>query len=769
MIDWKTPKFLPAPAMVLPVLLAVALGCGPAEAPPDARRAPVRNLLLITIDTLRADHVGAYGDRAATPNLDRLAAAGTVFERCIAQAPLTLPSHTTILSGTSPLHHRVRDNGGLVVPDELELVSEILNRQGFSTGAFIGAYVLHSKWGLDQGFDRYADDFERSRYDRLLLQNSKRAEEVVGPAAAWIEAAGERRFFAWVHVFDPHTPYDPPPPFDVDPRGAYSGEVAYVDHVLGGFLDRLESAGLLADTLVLVTSDHGEGLGQHGELEHGFFVYDTTIKVPLIVRAPFAPARARWSGLVEHTDLVPTMLEAAGVDVPPAVQGRSLWPVLAGGDPEARTAAYAETFYPRLHYGWSELRALYRGDRKLIAAPRPELFDLAADPGELRDLAGDPASARELAAMSCELEALMAELSSAALTPAAAFATAEDRAALEALGYVTTRVERSGEDVLADPKDKLGVFNRLAEAGGLVGEGRHEGAIAIASEAVAADPDLVEGHILLGNAQRALGRLTAAIASYRRALELKPDANFVMVDLVASLLEGGEAGEALAEGRIFLDTFPDDPVLNRQVSEAAVAVGELEIALDLLEAALAAEPDDGHTLTRAGELALRLGNGERADALLRRALEVAPGSRGAWYLLGKIAAAEGRGDEALASFQREADEHPRAYLAAFDAALILAGRGEREQALRYCRQAVAAEPPMGGPYFMLASDLLDRGERLEEAIALCRTGIAAEPVPQSRLVGYQVLLPLLERTGRPDAYANAAREAAALQRSIDER
>ncbi len=272
--------------LVIAFLLSVSMGCQ-VNKTHDLTKLRDFNVILVTIDTLRADYVGAYGGKARTPNMDRLADEGVLFERCIAQTPLTLPSHTTILSGTYPLHHGVRDNGGFVVPEELELVSETLKGKGLDTSAFIAAYVLHSKWGLAQGFDTYADDFDRARYKGLFLQNEKRADEVVASAKKWLRAHKDNHFFSWIHLFDPHTPYDPPPPFDKHVGESYRGEVEYTDHAIGELFSFLKETGLYDKSLIILTADHGESLGHHGEGEHGFFVYEPTVSVPLIIRAPF--------------------------------------------------------------------------------------------------------------------------------------------------------------------------------------------------------------------------------------------------------------------------------------------------------------------------------------------------------------------------------------------------------------------------------------------------------------------------------------------------
>ncbi len=374
--------------IAIALLLSISGGCR-ADKNHDFEKLRELNVILVTVDTLRADHVGAYGGVARTPNMDRLADEGVVFEHCIAQTPLTLPSHTTILSGTYPLHHGVRDNGGFVVPDELELVSETLKKRGLETSAFIAAYVLHSKWGLAQGFDTYADNFDRARYKGLFLQNEKRADEVLESAKKWLREQKDTHFFSWIHLFDPHTPYDPPPPFDKHVGEPYRGEVEYTDHALGELFSFLKEVDLYDKSLIILTGDHGEGLGHHGEAEHGFFVYEPTVSVPLIIRAPFEFPIQRVREIVEHVNLVPTILEA--LDVPSGFsQGHSLLGLMFGTSEDNDPVAYTETFYPRLHYGWSELRALYHQDLKLIDAPEIELFRMSNDEKELTNLSTNP-------------------------------------------------------------------------------------------------------------------------------------------------------------------------------------------------------------------------------------------------------------------------------------------------------------------------------------------------------------------------------------------
>ncbi|MGH9335213.1 MAG: sulfatase, partial [Vicinamibacteria bacterium] len=412
------------------------------------------SVVLITIDTLRADRLGV-----GTPTLDALSSAGARFTNAFAQSPLTLPSHSSILTGTYPTYHGVRDNGRYRLSDEMVTLAEILKGSGHATAAFVGGFPVDSRFGLHQGFDVY-DDVLGSSASRVGLAE-RRASDVISSARKWI---GDRdRYFAWIHLFDPHAPYEPPPPF---PSG-YDGEIAYVDHSLKELLDAVSE-----DTLVVVTADHGEGLGEHGEATHSLFVYDSTLRIPLIFRGPGVPEGAVVEEPVRSIDILPTILDLVGEEKGCArCQGRSLLPALEGKDlPPA--ASYAETFFPRLNLGWSELRSLRKGGWKYIAAPEPEVYAVDTDPGESRNVAStNEDKLRELAS---ELEKLTAgeELSAPA-------ADAKTVAALRSLGYL---MSANAPDAPAtgprpDPKSRLAVWESIRSGMELVARGEMEQAI----------------------------------------------------------------------------------------------------------------------------------------------------------------------------------------------------------------------------------------------------------------------------------------------------
>ena len=352
----------------------------------EVRKRP--NLILITADTLRADKLSCYGnDSIDTPHIDRLAASGVLFENAATVTPLTLPAHSSIFTGTYPAYHGVRDNGGYYLGHEQTTLAEVLEENGWATGAFVGAFVLDSRWGLDQGFDRYFDDFDFSQFKELSLSSvERRGDAVLEAALEWMSSVRGRPFFSWIHFFDPHTPYDPPEPYRTRyEESLYDGEVAFVDDLVGRLMSWVHRAGLHEETVVVFVGDHGEGLGQHGESEHGFFVYDSTMRIPFILRSPYYDLEPRRvAAQVSAIDLMPTLLDLLDLSQPSSLQGQSLRALAEGEETDPGLLAYSESYYPRNHYGWSELRSLRDGELHFISAPEPELYDVRADPLERR-------------------------------------------------------------------------------------------------------------------------------------------------------------------------------------------------------------------------------------------------------------------------------------------------------------------------------------------------------------------------------------------------
>ena len=740
------------------------IGCGR----PAGKKAELRhlNVILVTVDTLRADFVSAYEDgRANTPNLDRLAGEGMLFERCIAQTPLTLPSHTTILSGTYPLYHQVRDNGALV-PDRLKLLSEVLKSSGLETSAFIAAYVLHSKWGLHRGFDVYSDVFDRTRYERLLLQNDKRAEEVLEEAKSWLERKKDARFFSWIHLFDPHAPYMPPEPFDKYPSEPYRGEVEYTDSALGEFFQFLRESGIYDKSLIIVASDHGEGLGQHQEHDHGFFVYDTTVRVPLIMRAPVDFPVKKVDAVVELVDIAPTILEALDIPVPDSFQGQSLLDLMFDEGGGRDSFAYTETFYPRAHYGWSELRALYHRDEKYILAPEDELYALNDDEEENNNLASEPSHEGRREELAQNLRDLVDRHSANSLPAAPASLSRDDMEALRALGYATTVSSTTDQTNLADPKKKIGVYNRLTQASGRLGRQEYDAAIEVANEILREEPDLLEAHVLLGNAYQQKGMFRQALTSLYRVIELNPQANFTMIDIVSALLNLGEHDRAVREAQTFLTTFPEDPVLHEELGFAYFYKGDLAKALEALESSIRIEPNPV-ALSKAGEIYAMQRDYPTAESYLHRSLAMNPRSKNTHYVLGYIEETKGNPDQAMENYKKEFENNPQEFRAAYNIATIMRKQGHYDSAIPFYRKTMEANPGFNMSYFMIANYFLERDTHLDEAIELCKRGIEAKPQDESALLGYEILTRVYAKRGdraNYELYSRIAKELLASHR-----
>jgi arylsulfatase A-like enzyme len=420
------------------------------------------NLLVITLDTTRADAIGAYGGRAVTPTLDHLASTGVVFEQASTVAPLTLPAHCSLFTALFPPSHRVHENGETLASQSVTL-AERLKARGFHTGAFVSSFVLDHQWGLNQGFDVYRDlATQPGPIDRESLRRP--ADRVVDDALGWLHEVGGRRFFGWLHFYDAHAPAQPPPEF-ASPNGQdpYVGAIGFVDFQLSRVMTFLDERGLLDRTVIVIVGDHGESLGEHGEASHGLFVYESVMRIPLIIRAPSAGMQGRrMVDPVRIVDVTPTVLDLLGQPPAPATDGQTLVPLMNGAVKELKLEAYSESRYGFDRFGWSPLMALRQGRFKLILAPRPELYDLASDPHEMMNLYGQRAGLAATLTRRLQRIGQPADTERAANIPAMDSAT---RARLAALGYVNGFVSRSPRDAerLADPKDRIELYRRFTE------------------------------------------------------------------------------------------------------------------------------------------------------------------------------------------------------------------------------------------------------------------------------------------------------------------
>ncbi len=508
----------------------------PACSPAPERQPPVpKHLLIVTIDTLRADRLGCYGNRdIKTPNLDRLAQEGTLLTQAEAHVPQTRPSHLSIFTGRYPYEHGIRDNvSPSFVSESIPTLAEVLQKAGFRTAAFVSAIVIAKQSGLNRGFETYDDDISKSSDEDLFLNTlQKRGDRTIDEFGAWLRSQPPKpaeRMAMWVHLYDPHDPYEPPEPYASTYAGRpYDGEVAWTDELVGRLVKTVGEAGLLSDTLVIVTSDHGEGLNEHREPAHGFFIYQTTMHVPLIFKGPGIPAGSRLSGVARLVDLFPTVLDLLKVERPAnmMLSGQTMAPAVAGRGTLPEAPSFAETLVPLLHYGWSDLRSIRDGRWKYILAPRPELYDLDRDPGELSNLVASQPSRAQALRGALETR-LRLEQQMERKDPTEASVPPELLEKLGALGYVSPGAPApGGPSAGADPKDKIEdfkLFSRLMREALMKLEEKDFAASASRLQDLRKrGMDSFEVNFYLGRATVGGGRLREAIPYFEKAIERSP-------------------------------------------------------------------------------------------------------------------------------------------------------------------------------------------------------------------------------------------------------
>jgi arylsulfatase A-like enzyme/Tfp pilus assembly protein PilF len=663
--------------------------------------------------------VGAYGYREArTPVLDALAARGIRFESAASTVPLTGPSHATLLTGLYPPQHGVRDNVVFVLDPGRRTLAEILKDAGYETAAFVAAYPVAAAFGFRQGFSVFREKFKDSPVPGAGAQ--RRADDVADDVLSWLPTRGKGPFFAWVHFYDPHAPYDPPEPFAREFEGhAYDGEVAFADHHLGRILEALAAAGHRDDTVVAVVADHGESLGEHGEVTHAVLTYEATLHVPLILAGPGVPSSVVAKARVSTVDLLPTLLGLLGRERPDGLPGRDLRPAFRGealGD----DALYAESIFGRLNCRWSPLRALYRGDYKLIEGSRSELFDLARDPHEQHDLAAaEPARTDELRRL---LRAAVGKLAPGGDRPRTAAIAPEQEALLRSLGYVagTGGGGNLDEPGLPDARDRVHIYERLQvlqrpQAG-------IEKALVEAQRLVLEDEGNPFGHQTVASLAYREGRLGVAARAYRRSLELDPDRPAIRqsygkllrelgrleesekelkvaveqadaedvrtrASLVQTLLLRGHSAEAGKLADALLARAPKDPETLRARGLVLIAEGRLEEAAPLM--AEAAAGIDADPLVELAEAWLAKGSAARAQAAAEAALQKTPGQPWAIGVLGHALVEQGRRDVGLETLRRGMAARPKRPQAWLSLAAGFAAARDHTSA-EACRRAAQA-------------------------------------------------------------------------------
>ncbi len=618
------------------------LACAVAALSPSLN---AENVLLVSVDTLRADRLSCYGYRDnKTPAIDRWAAEGIRFEAAYSEYPLTLPAHSTLLTGTYPSSHGVRENVGFALANSALTLAEVFQRNGYATAAFIGSYVLASEFGVAQGFEHFDQSFGATLEKAISATALRRpAEEVADRFLLWLEKHRDRRFFAFVHFYDPHAPC----------RNGYDSEVSRVDRSIKRIDEALRRWDLVDKTHILLVSDHGESLGEHGESGHGFFLYDSTLHVPLIVRpasSAFAVSQRVAKTAVSLVDVMPTVLQMAGLGVPAQLQGRSLLRALLGK--EARDAGvYAETYIPELHFGWSPLRSFRLGQYKFIDAPRPELYDTHADPGEKTNLAPrNQALAGQLRAQLEEFAATRQARSRARTTGPVLEASEK----LAALGYVRLGAMRLGSAFGKgiDPKDRVGAFEGYhGVLNDLARRNSSEATFARIEEIRKHAPELRSLVFLEAQAFEALGRLEDAVAKYRQGLTAEPDNAVARASLAVLLIRTGKMDDAQRELQHVLATDPADYRSRSNLAGIYRTKGRVAAAMGELNAALKTRPTYAAGWLNLGQLHLLTKDLAGAESALRKAVSIDPTDARAQHLFAQVLKAAGK--------QVEADTHMR--------------------------------------------------------------------------------------------------------------
>ena len=667
-------------AVCLTVWLVLA-GCSRKPEPASNERAPAHtprrdvNVLLITIDTLRADYLSCYGRKSiATPNSDALATRGVRCAQAIAQIPLTAPSHASILTGTYPQVHKVRDMGGFVLDEKVPTLATILRQAGFETAAFVGSAVLSHHYGLNRGFATYGDEMKADQDTKKLpgVVAEVRGEVVTQRTLDWLDKSASKRFFLWVHYYDPHFPYDPPEPYRTRyPKDPYGGEVAYADEQVGRLLKALEQHRLQERTLVVLLADHGESLGEHGEYTHGVFLYDSTVHIPLIFAGPGVPGGRIVPQQVRSIDVLPTVTDYLGLAAGDQAQGASLMPSIIEGKPPRSNDCYLETLYPKTQMGWSELRGMRTDEWKLIVAPKPELYRFSDDRSESRNVVEKfPADADRLKKKVWEVTRPSQSLTR--IQPQSV--NEERRRELNALGYVgggrrAIQIDMSGPD----PKDRVAILGVLEHASEAMNHDRWKDAVPLLEKISRQDPGNPLIYAYLQMCYERLGQFDRMEQACRRAIENKAENDNTYAGL----------------GGIYIRR------------------GNLARAAEFMEKAAQLNPANLENMDNLATAYLQLGRPDDAQRVLQAILVQDARHAGAHNVLGILEVQRSRPEEARRHFEQAIESNPDLAEPYMNLGLLAQKAGQAQIAMNYYREFLKrARPDKHGDYIPKVKEAL---------------------------------------------------------------
>jgi len=711
-------------------LLVLMAGCHQGGLLRQAR-APKLNVVLITIDTLRADHLGCYGySGTKTPNIDQLAKDGALFSRCYTPVPVTLPSHLSIMTGLYPLSHGVHNNGTFVAGPELLTLAEILKGRGYQTAAFVGSFVLDRRFGLDQGFDVYDDYMSKDKTQPLLLYNERKAEDVVTEADKWLKENGKNKpFFLWMHCFDPHAPYEPPEPFATAYKKIpYDGEISYTDQMLGKFIATMKEMNIWDQTLVIFTADHGEGLGDHGEKTHAIFIYDSTLHVPLIMRYPkLLPQDRKISQEVCTIDIFPTVLDLMSAKTNKGCQGKSLMGLFEGKDEPVRSELFCETYYPFYNHGWSPIEGLRTKEWVYMKSPKSELYDMVNDRKQLKNLYESHRDVAEK--LDRQMEALKKGVVQSQTQAKKVTMDQETSQRLRSLGYVATTHETPEIKSLAlypDPKDMINTLDYLNMGTYYFGKGDIKKALEQFQAVLKLNPKDVFTHFVLGYIYDQTGKTDIAIQQYEETLRLDPRYVSAYNDLGTVYNRLGQYDKALEQFRKALELNPDYEESVENIGVVYFSMRDYDQAMKYFEQSLKMNPKNQKAYNNIGSVYLVRGEYQKAREYIEKSHQLDPQYIDAYNNLGSVQISLGEFDQAIETFQGLLKLNPQHLEGRVNLASAYIGKQMYDEAFKELGKAKEINPNMPKIYNCLGT-LYVRNEKFSEAIPQFEKALSLDP------------------------------------------